>query len=115
MQFKITVQKGASVEAVERLERKLANKTALMDRPSEEHERKQWQSFCRTVAWIVANTGMTWNDVLDLSPVRLKYVASAVQRRRMFDKLAIFEAQAALIDEKSLSRLNSELRDLERD
>ncbi len=89
--------------------------SCLWDRSSEEHERKQWQSFCRTVAWIVANTGMTWNDVLDLSPVRLKYVASAVQRRRMFDKLAIFEAQAALIDENSLSRLNSELRDLERD
>ena len=32
MQFKITVQKGASVEAVERLEQKLANKTALMKR-----------------------------------------------------------------------------------
>ena len=32
MQFKITVQKGASVEAVERIERKLANKTALMKR-----------------------------------------------------------------------------------
>ncbi|MBO5255364.1 MAG: hypothetical protein J6B07_06015 [Opitutales bacterium] len=58
---------------------------------------------------------MTWDDVLDLSPVRLKYVASAVQRRRMYDKLAIFEAQAALIDENSLSGLNSELRDLERD
>lgn len=32
MQFKITVQKGSSVEAVERLEQKFANRTALMKR-----------------------------------------------------------------------------------
>ena len=58
---------------------------------------------------------MKWNDVLDLSPLRIAFIAKALERRRTFDKLAIFEAEAALIDKESLSRLNSELRDLERD
>ena len=58
---------------------------------------------------------MTWKEVLELSPERLKFVAKAIEKRRTRDKLAIFDAQAALIDEKSLSRLNSELRDLGRD
>ncbi len=31
----------------------------------------------------------------------------------VFDKLAIFDAQAALIDEKSLNRLNRELREVQ--
>ena len=66
-------------------------------------------------AWIIVHTGMKWNDVLDLSPLRIAFVAKALERRRTLDKLSIFDAQASLIDEKSLSRLNSELRDLERD
>lgn len=52
---------------------------------------------------------MTWDDVLDLSPLRLQCVCRAVEKRRTYDKLAIFDAQAALVDEKALSRLNREL------
>ena len=63
------------------------------------------------VAGIVAETSLKWEDVLELSPLRLKYVARAIRKRRTLDKLAYFDAQSALIDEKSLSRLNSELRD----
>ena len=85
------------------------------DRPSEERERSQWEFFNRLTSWIIVHTGMKWNDVLDLSPLRIAFIAKALERRKTFDKLAIFDAQAALIDEKSLSRLNSELRDLERD
>ena len=65
----------------------------------------------RLAGWIVANTAMKWNDVLDLSPLRLQYVCKAIEKRRTYDKLAIFDAQAALIDEKSLNRLNRELRE----
>ena len=65
-------------------------------------------------AWIIVNTSMTWDEVLELSPERLKFVAKAIEKRRTRDKLAIFDAQAALIDEKSLSRLNSELRENEK-
>ena len=54
---------------------------------------------------------MKWNDVLDLSPLRIAFIAKALERRRTFDKLAIFDAQTALIDKESLSRLNSELRE----
>ncbi len=57
---------------------------------------------------------MTWEDVLDLSPLRLRFVARAIDRRRALDKLAIFDAQAALVDEKSLNRLNAELRESQR-
>lgn len=57
---------------------------------------------------------MTWEDVLDLSPLRLKFVARAIERKRALDKLAIFDAQAALMDEKSLNRLNRELRESQR-
>ena len=57
---------------------------------------------------MVANTGLTWDDVIDMSPLRLKFVANAVKRRRASDTLSIFDAQAALIDEKSLNRLNRE-------
>ena len=81
------------------------------DRPSEERERSQWEFFSRLTAWIIVHTGMKWNDVLDLSPLRIAFIAKAVERRRTLDKLSIFDAQASLIDEKSLSRLNSELRE----
>lgn len=57
---------------------------------------------------------MTWEDVLDLPPLRLKFVARAIERKRALDKLAIFDAQAALMDEKSLNRLNRELRDAQK-
>lgn len=56
---------------------------------------------------------MTWEDVLDLPPLRLKFVARAIERKRALDKLAIFDAQAALMDEKSLNRLNAELREVQ--
>ena len=49
-----------------------------------------------------------------MPPLRLKFVANAVKRRRAFDTLSIFDAQAALIDEKSLNRLNRELRDAQK-
>ena len=57
---------------------------------------------------------MSWEEVLDLSPLRLRFVARAIDRRRALDKLAIFDAQAALMDEKSLNRLNRELRDAQK-
>lgn len=57
---------------------------------------------------------MSWEEVLDLSPLRLRFVARAIDRRRALDKLAIFDAQAALMDEKSLNRLNRELRESQR-
>ncbi len=53
---------------------------------------------------------MKWDDVLDLTPLRLQAVCKAVERRRLFHKLGVFDAQAALADEKALGRLNSELR-----
>ena len=84
---------------------------SLRDRPSEERERSQWEFFNRLTAWIIVNTGMKWNDVLDLSPLRIVFIAKALERRRTLDKLATFDAQAALIDEESLSRLNSEQRE----
>lgn len=49
---------------------------------------------------------------MDLSPLRLRCVCKAVEKRRVYDKLAIFEARAALMDEKSLNRLNRELREV---
>ena len=55
-----------------------------------------------------------FDDVIDMPPLRLKFVANAVKRRRAFDTLSIFDAQAALIDEKSLNRLNRELRDAQK-
>ena len=57
---------------------------------------------------------MNWEDVLDLSPLRLRFVARAIDRRRALDKLAIFDAQAALMDEKPLNQLNAELREAQR-
>ena len=56
---------------------------------------------------------MSWEEVLDLSPLRLRFVARAIDRRRALDKLAIFDARAALMDEKSLNRLNAELREVQ--
>lgn len=88
------------------------------DSPSirgESSERDQWRGLCELAGWIVANTAMKWNDVLDLSPLRLQYVCKAIEKRRTYDKLAIFDAQAALIDEKSLNRLNRELRECQKD
>ena len=57
---------------------------------------------------------MSWEEVLNLSPLRLRFVARAIDRRRALDKLAIFDAQTALVDEKSLNRLNAELREAQR-
>ena len=41
------------------------------------------------------------------------YIIFDIDRKRMLDKLAIFDAKAALIDEKSLNRLNRELREVQ--
>ena len=41
------------------------------------------------------------------------YIIFDIERKRALDKLAIFDAKAALIDEKSLNRLNRELRDVQ--
>ena len=67
------------------------------------------------MAWVVVNTSMQWEDLLNLTPERLKYISEALERRRVYDKLAIFEANLALYNEESLSRLKSELRECERD
>lgn len=53
---------------------------------------------------------MKWDDVLDLTPLRLQSVCKAIEKRRIIEKLGVFDAQAALIDEKALNRLKSELR-----
>ena len=42
-----------------------------------------------------------------------KFIIFDIDRKRVLDKLAIFDAKAALIDEKSLNRLNRELRDVQ--
>ena len=41
------------------------------------------------------------------------YIIFDIDRKHVLDKLAIFNAKAALIDEKSLNRLNRELRDVQ--
>ena len=46
-----------------------------------------------------------------MPPLRLNVLAAAVDRKRTLDKLAIFDGNAALVDEKSLNRLNSELQE----
>ena len=56
---------------------------------------------------------MTWESVIDLSPLRLRFISRAVEHKRVFDKLDRFEARAALMDEKSLKRLNTELREVQ--
>ena len=53
---------------------------------------------------------MTWESVLDLTPLRLKCVVREIRAKRTQDTAAMFDAQAALIDEKALNRLKSELR-----
>ena len=85
---------------------------SVRDSPSGGSE-DRWRDLCKFVGWICASTGMTWEDVLDLPPLRLKFVARAIDRKRALDKLAIFDAKAALIDEKSLNRLNRELREVQ--
>ena len=42
-----------------------------------------------------------------------KFIIFDIDRKRILDKLAIFDAKAALIDEKSLNRLNRELREVQ--
>ena len=46
-----------------------------------------------------------------MSPLRIKFLSRSIDRRRALDKLAVFDANAALTNEKSLNRLNRELRD----
>ncbi|MBR6389399.1 MAG: hypothetical protein IKS15_04695 [Opitutales bacterium] len=48
-----------------------------------------------------------------MPPIRIKFLSKSVERRRALDKLAIFEANAALTNEKSLNRLNRELREIQ--
>lgn len=53
---------------------------------------------------------MTWDDVLDLSPLRLRDISKAIARRRARDTIAMFDAYiAAQGDEKALSRINKDL------
>lgn len=87
---------------------------SLWGESSSEETTDPWRRTCKLAGWIAANSGLTWEDVLDLSPLRLLFVARAIDRRRALDKLAIFDAQAALMDEKSLNRLNAELREAQR-
>ena len=48
-----------------------------------------------------------------MSPLRIKFLSHSVKRRRVLDKLAIFEANAALTNEKSLNSLNHELMEVQ--
>ena len=41
------------------------------------------------------------------------YIIFDIDRKNTHDKLAIFDAKAALIDEKSLNRLNRRLREVQ--
>ncbi len=41
------------------------------------------------------------------------YIIFDIDRKCALDKLAIFDAKAALIDEKSLNRLNRELKEVQ--
>lgn len=62
-------------------------------------------------AWICANSPLKWDDVLELSPLRLRAVSKAIARRRARDTAAMFDATlAANGDEKALSRINKDLR-----
>ncbi len=55
---------------------------------------------------------MTWEAVLDLSPLRFGYMAKAVRRMRAEDTASAFDANAAVIgDEKALNRINNALGD----
>ena len=63
------------------------------------------------VAWICANSPLKWDDVLELSPLRLRAVSKAIARRRARDTVAMFDAYiAAQGDEKALGRINKDLR-----
>ena len=62
-------------------------------------------------AWICANSPLKWDDVLELSPLRLRAVSKAIARRRARDAAAMFDAYiAANGDEKALGRINKDLR-----
>lgn len=62
-------------------------------------------------AWICANSPLKWDDVLELSPLRLRAVSKAIARRRARDTAATFDANlAANGDEKALGRINKDLR-----
>lgn len=62
-------------------------------------------------AWICANSPLKWDDVLELSPLRLRAVSKAIARRRARDTAAMFDANlAANGDEKALGRINKDLR-----
>ena len=84
---------------------------SLRDRPStaEQLEHGGWERLCQKVAWIIANTGLAWDEVISLSPLRLKALSKSIDRMRTLDKLAIFDAQAAIIDKDALNLLNREL------
>ena len=63
------------------------------------------------VAWICANSPLKWDDVLELSPLRLRAVSKAIARRRARDTAAMFDTHlAANGDEKALGRINKDLR-----
>ena len=49
-----------------------------------------------------------------MSPLRIKFLSRSIDKRRAFDKLSIFDGNAALINEKSLNQLNRELREANR-
>ena len=62
-------------------------------------------------AWICANSPLKWDDVLELSPLRLRAVSKAIARRRARDAAAMFDAYiAANGDETALGRINKDLR-----
>ena len=93
--------------------RRASESPFIRDRPSEDDTAKRWRELCKLARWIAANAGLTWEPITGLSPRRLRFVSRAIDRRRVFDKLAIFETRAALMDEKSLNRLNRELREVQ--
>ena len=77
-------------------------------------DKEQWEAFCDLFGWICANCGITWETLLDMSPLRIKFLSRSIDKRRAFDKLSIFDGNAALINEKSLNQLNRELREANR-
>ncbi len=52
---------------------------------------------------------MNWKDVLELSPTQLQLVIIAVEQKETYAKLANFDGNAALLDEKFLNKLNAEI------
>nr|MDF3287034.1 hypothetical protein [Opitutae bacterium KCR 482] len=70
-----------------------------------------WRVVCELVAWICANSPLKWDDVLELSPLRLRHISKAIARRRARNTAATFDANlAANGDENALSRINKDLR-----